>query len=123
MKAPGSVMTEKAVRTALSRRLKELRETKLHGISIQAVAALAEERKLKIGYRTIYDYERPDSCNPTLDKLLILATLYDTTLGELFAFTNPRADSGLIVGLMTLAKDEEVRSAIAVLLDRLRVKA
>lgn len=117
------MMDEKRLRTELARRLKELREVNMHGISQRAVSDLAKERyHLKISPKTIYDYEHPESCNPQLDKLQALATVYGTSLGELLAFTSPKADSRMVVQLTTITKDPIVRSAISSLLSKLIVR-
>ena len=108
------------LRRELSRRLRELRESRLHGLPPEDVSRRAKERGIQIGAKTIRDWEDAEKCNPTLDKLHELLTLYGTTLGDLFRFTSTVENSRLVGDLLNAAEDKELKAAVSVILSRVK---
>jgi len=111
------------VKSELARRLKERRETYLHGISPEDIAAEAKERRLKVGAKTIRDYENPETCNPTLETLFSLLSLYGMTLHDVFSFTSTSEQPALVNEFLKVTEDEELRKALRVILSRLRPRS
>jgi hypothetical protein len=108
------------LRREVARRLRELRESRLHGISPEDVAVHAREKGLAIGAQTIREWEHAEKCNPTMDKLHELLALYGSTLGDLFRFTSNAEDSWLVGDLLNTTADKELKHAVSVILSRVK---
>lgn len=112
------------LRLEVARRLRELREAKFGDLSPEDIIAreLEQGHPVTVKARTIRDTESP-GCNPTLLTLQNLAKLYDSTIGDLLAFTSSKEDGALVSDLRALiGNSPEVRSALSVLLSKLRLK-
>lgn len=109
----------KSLQIEIGKRLAELRTAAMNGASPETVASIAKERHLKIGARTIREWEAGRG-NMQLSTLVLLLSIYDISLGEFFRFDQPNEDQRLISDILLVMKNPTTKKNLRSIINSFR---